>query len=307
MNEPMTIYHVLYNPLAGNLRGMLPPLLAELEQAGCSAVAHDITTITDYPSFLASLTPTDTLILNGGDGTINRFVNDTEGLTVPCPLLYAPGGTGNDFLRDVGRAGQAEPFPLTPYVADLPYVEVKGKRYRFLNNVGFGIDGYCCEVGDAQRAANPGKTVNYTAIAIKGLLFHFKPTNATVIVDGQTYTYRKVWLAPTMKGRYYGGGMIATPDQDRAAPDGRLSVMVFHDSSSLKTLMIFPSIFKGEHIKSTRYVTVHTGYDIRVIFDSPRTVQIDGETIVGVTEYRAYAAHLAPETAEGGLAAEATV
>ncbi len=310
MNETATIYHVLYNPLAGNLQGKLPPLLAELEQAGHSAVAHDITAVTDYASFLDTLTPEDTLILSGGDGTINRFINDTEGLTIPCPLLYVPRGTGNDFLRDVDRAGRTEPFPLTPYVTDLPYVEVKGKRCRFLNNVGFGIDGYCCEVGDAQKAARTGKgdkPVNYTAIAIKGLLFHFKPTNATVIVDGQTYTYKKVWLAPTMKGRYYGGGMIATPDQDRNAPDGKLSVMVFHDSSSLKTLMIFPSIFKGEHIKSTRYVTVHTGYDIRVIFDSPRAVQIDGETVVGVTEYHAYAAHLAPRASEEEREAEATV
>jgi hypothetical protein len=37
-------------------------------------------------------------------------------------------------------------------------------------------------------------------------------------------------------------------------------------------------------------VTIHTGKEIRVSFDSPRAVQIDGETVTGVTEYRAYAA-----------------
>ena len=99
-----------------------------------------------------------------------------------------------------------------------------------------------------------------------------------------TKEYDKVWLAPTMHGRYYGGGMIATPDQRR---DGghTASVLVFHGSGKLKTLMIFPSIFKGEHIKRAKYVSVLTGKDIHVKFDRPTALQIDGETILGVSEY----------------------
>ena len=53
--------------------------------------------------------------------------------------------------------------------------------------------------------------------------------------------------------------------------------------------MIFPSIFKGEHIKQKKFVTVHTGYNINVKFDRPTALQIDGETILGVTEYKATA------------------
>ncbi len=54
-----------------------------------------------------------------------------------------------------------------------------------------------------------------TAIAIKGLLFHYRPTNAVITVDGVTHTYKKVWLVPTMNGRYYGGGMM--PPRTRTA------------------------------------------------------------------------------------------
>ena len=66
--------------------------------------------------------------------------------------------------------------------------------------------------------------------------------------------------------------------------------MVFHGSSKLKTLMIFPSIFKGEHVKNTKYVEVIKGHDITVKFDRPTPLQIDGETIHGVTEYNAVCA-----------------
>ena len=40
---------------------------------------------------------------------------------------------------------------MTQYLRDLPTVTVNGKHWRFLNGIGYGIDGYCCEVGDALR------------------------------------------------------------------------------------------------------------------------------------------------------------
>ena len=140
-----------------------------------------------------------------------------------------------------------------------------------------------------------GKVPNYTAIAIKGLLFKFKPRAATVIVDGVEKQYKKVWIAPTMFGRRYGGGMIPTPEQSRSAEAKKLSLMVFHDSSKLKTLMIFPSIFKGEHVKNKKYFETVKGHDITVSFEHPTALQIDGETVIGVTEYHVLSSKLARE------------
>ena len=133
----------------------------------------------------------------------------------------------------------------------------------------------------------PGKKVDYTAIAIKGLLFHYKARNARVTVDGKAYSYKNVWIAPTMLGRYYGGGMIPTPGQDRRDPEGKLSLMVFHGAGRLRTLCIFPGIFKGKHIKHKKQVAIHSGYEITVEFDRPTPLQIDGETIPNVTKYTA--------------------
>ena len=80
---------------------------------------------------------------------------------------------------------------------------------------------------------------------------------------------------------------MPTPAQDRLSEDGKMSLMVFHGSGKLKTLMVFPSIFKGEHVKKTKIVEVITGYDITVEFDRPTALQIDGETVTGVSSYRA--------------------
>ena len=176
---------------------------------------------------------------------------------------------------------------ITQHLKNLPSVEVNGKRYRFINGVGFGIDGYCCQVGDELKKT-PGKKVDYTAIAIKGLLFHFAARNTKVTVDGKEYAYEKVWIAPTMHGHYYGGGMIPTPEQDRSS--GALSLMLFHSAGRFRTLCVFPSIFKGTHVKHKNMVAVHTGHEITVEFDHPTPLQIDGETILDVTQYTARAA-----------------
>ena len=118
------------------------------------------------------------------------------------------------------------------------------------------------------------------------MLFHYRPVNATVTVDGKKYKYKRVWVAPTMKGRYYGGGMMPAPEQNRLDKNGQVSLMLMHSSGKLRTLMVFPSIFNGTHIQHTNMVTIHRGCDITVEFDRPAALQIDGETIPNVTSYR---------------------
>ena len=281
----MSKSYVFYNPLAGNGRCAeeVKTLEAKIKE---EIVMCDMTKSTTYEETLFSMTAEDKLILCGGDGTLNRFINLTEDIDIKADILYYPTGSGNDFAYDLGKKRGDEPFSIKEYLKDLPTVTVKNKSYRFLNGVGYGIDGYCCEEGDKIRATSD-KKVDYTAIAIKGLLFKYKPTAAKVTVDGVEHKYKKAWIVPTMNGRYYGGGMMPTPDQSRESADGKVSVMVFHDTGKLKTLMIFPSLFKGEHIKHKKYIDVFCGHEITVEFDSPRALQIDGETVLDVSSYTA--------------------
>lgn len=280
------VTEVLYNPLADNGNGL------ENTKRFCSSLGEcnytDIRGVTDLASYIAALDPDVRFVIAGGDGTLNKFVNmlgDFDPMAEDAKeIYYAPVGSGNDFAHDIGSSGESGLVKINKYLSGLPTVSVNGKTSRFLNGVGYGIDGYCCEIGDELRAQSK-KKINYAAIAIKGLLFHFKPRYATVTVDGVTKEYKKVWLAPTMNGRYYGGGMNVAPDQKRTDGDGSVSVVVMHGSGKLKTLAVFPSIFKGEHIAHKEMVDVITGHEVTVKFDMPTALQIDGETVCGVTEY----------------------
>lgn len=280
----MSLYHVLYNPLSGS--GSKEEKTEGLQSFRFDKPLkfYDITGV-DYHALASEIQPEDGIILCGGDGTLNRFINDTADIGFSNEILYYACGSGNDFCRDVEKMTGECPFPINKYLENLPLVTVKGKTYRFLDNVGFGIDGYCTLVGDKMRAQGK-KNINYAGIAIKGMLGGFHPVSAKVTVDGVTEEYKNVWLAPTMKGRYYGGGMMPTPAQRREDADGKVSLMVFHKRSKLKTLMVFPSIFQGEHVRHKDMIAIRAGHEIEVVFDRPCPLQIDGETIPDVTTYR---------------------
>ncbi len=279
----MSKFYVLFNPKSGNNTGKEKAAKIKEFTGDAEVEFIDITKITDYAEVFSKVGGDDSLVICGGDGTLNRFVNLTDGMERPKNLLFFAAGTGNDFMNDLEKDPNGAPFDVTKYIEKLPTVTVKGKTCKFINGIGFGIDGYCCEVGDKLRETST-KPVNYASIAIKGLLFHFKPKTATVTVDGVTKTFRKVWIAPTMNGRFYGGGMNATPDQDRLNNE-TVTTMLMYGKGRIRTLMVFPSIFKGEHVKHTNMVEVIKGKDVTVEFDSPCALQIDGETVLDVTSY----------------------
>ena len=261
----MSEKYILYNPCEGGPE--TEKAVKALQDANEGAVAINICRIISYKTFFNGLDPNDTVILCGGDGTLNRFVNDVNGMNIPNKLYYYPTGTGNDFARDVGQKPFSDPTVcLNPYFERLPRVSVKGKSELFLNNVGFGIDGYCCEVGEKLREENKKrkkpKPVNYTKIAITGLLF-----------------------ASVMNGRCYGGGMMPTPEQYRLREDGKVSILIFHDVGKLRGLMIFPSIFSGKHLRYTNQMTILEGKTIQVKYNEPAPLQIDGEVVPEVMEY----------------------
>ena len=276
------MHYILYNPLAGN--GATGERTKALAERYSDTVLVDMTKVESFAELLSKISDEDVFIIAGGDGTLNRFINETEELKLPKDVFYYATGTGNDFLRDIDALGKDEPISIKKYIENLPTVTVNGKTHKFLNGVGYGIDGYCCEEGDRLRALSD-KPVDYTSIAIKGLLFHYHPTKATVTVDGVAHTYKKVWIAPTMNGRFYGGGMMPTPEQNRLSDSHEVSVMIWHGSGKLRTLMNFPKIFKGEHTSKKKMIEIYSAHDVKVEFDRPTALQIDGETVLGVKEY----------------------
>ena len=210
---------------------------------------------------------------------------ENKNLNVKNEMYYVKSGSGNDFYRDnKDYCNELGMIPLNQFMKNLPIVHVNGISRRFLNGIGYGLDGEACRIGEEMRMTTT-KKINYSNIAIKQLLGGYKLNHATITVDGEVHEFDHVWLAPTMKGRYYGGGLMVTPNQNRFDPENRVSVCCIYKKNRLVTLLRFPSLNKGEHIKMKDWCSTFVGKNIEVKFAKPCALQIDGEVVKDVTFY----------------------
>ena len=273
--------YILFNPLAGNGSCKQKIETLVIDKSGDN-VYYDVTSDGSYEKLLSRLEKEDKIIICGGDGTLNRFINGIDGMGIDNDILYFAAGSGNDFLNDIGEKPSKKPIRINEYIKDLPLLYANGKTYRFINGIGFGLDGYACAECNRLRKIK-GKNVSYAAVALKGLLGAYTPVNATVNVDGKEYTYKKVWMASCMKGRFFGGGLKIAPYQLRN--EDEVTSIIVHNLSRFRILTVFPSLFKGTHVKYTQYIDMKKCSEVTVRFDRPVELQIDGETVSKVTEY----------------------
>lgn len=276
--------YLLYNPLANNGQGEKAKEEAKLFLIEKYKNLNEINVLElNSKEFVSNLVADDIVIIVGGDGTLNHVANAVANQELAAKLYLYKAGTGNDFLRDLKVEERLT--LLNPYLRNLPKVKINGKESYFINGIGFGIDGMVCEVADDLKSK--GKTnINYTAISIKLLLGRYKCPNARVIVDGEEISLKRVWIASAMNGKYYGGGMMVAPYQDRLSDT--LSCVVMHKASRIKILFLFLKIFKGQHILKKKYCFHKAAKHIEVTFDKPTALQIDGETVRNVTSYEVW-------------------
>ncbi len=273
--------YILYNPKAGKGTGEAEGKKLE-SYDGREAVFKDITKNKNYAEIFNGIESDAIVVVAGGDGTLSRFADSIAQLDVKNDIYYYATGSGNDFLKDLGYVKGEKPFPINEYIFSLPVIDTEGEASTFVNGVGGGLDAYACVEGN--KAHMKGKQGNYVLSAIKGILYDYKPMNACVRVDGKDYTFKNVWFASVMKGRFFGGGIMLAPNQDRKS--GKLSLVVVHNVGRLRILPIIPGAFSGKHIKYTKFVTVIEGNDFSVKFDKTVPLQIDGETKHKVSGYK---------------------
>lgn len=264
--------YYIYNRLATNKK---PRIEAGAKLVGAIGL--------DYKKFFSELSPEDDVVIIGGDMSINHFIRKIQGYKVTNNVYVRAFGYGSDFVNDVGGR-LTDDILLNPYINDLPTARIKNHHRPFINGIGFGLDGYCCATGDYVKAKNPSASINYTAIALKGLIYKFKPVHASVEVDGQKYEFDNVYLAAAMKGRYFGGGMKIAPNQNRADLD-HLTVIIYTAKTRLKALLSFSKVFDGTHINNKEMVKVFTGKKVYMKFSRIGDAQIDGDTVKNVDEY----------------------
>ncbi len=279
---------IYFNALAdnGNILSSLTPIKEKLEKKWGTPIETKSSNDLNWSEEIATFSKEDKILLAGGDGTLNYFINACDPSHLEASIYLLPLGTGNDFLNDQKEKEDEDGLvSLNDCLSSLPYIEVNGLKRRFINGIGYGIDGDCCVVAEQMKKEGK-KEIDYSKITISLLFNGFKPRNAKVKVDGKEYNFKKVYLASSMLGQYYGGGMRIAPAQDRHS--GLLSFVTIYGRGKIGTLMMFPKIFSGKHVNDKKHAFTATGKEIEVSFDKPCGLQIDGEVVENVLTYKVH-------------------
>ena len=106
---------ILYNPHANN-NDVTAALDGAMAYASApDTVVKDLTTV-DVRAEICALSENDRVLLCGGDGTLMRVANALDGAAYTAQIYLWKSGTGNDFLRDLGKNEETEPVLLNPYL-----------------------------------------------------------------------------------------------------------------------------------------------------------------------------------------------
>lgn len=227
----------------------------------------------------------DTLLVIGGDGTVNEVVSGIEHLA-SVTLGYIPTGSGNDFARGLG-------IPRDPEAALERILKGKGireidvgniclgeKRRRFVISAGIGFDAAICHQALSSRLKDTlnrlrlGK-LTYACIALRQLASFETCTLYAAPRNGERQRFEKTYFAAVMNLPYEGGGLKFAPDA--VLDDGYLDVMIACGLPKWKVLCVLPFAFFGKH---TLFPEVHMirCSAITLEADPGMAVHMDGES-----------------------------
>lgn len=269
-------HFVIVNPIAGHGRAgkLFPAIRAELTRRGVSFDFHYTNEPMEAPEVAKMVIEHGftSIVVMGGDGTINEVVNGMAEIASDLPLAVIPAGSGNDFARMNG-------IPLDPIAAidlllnghprpvDLGCVN---DERCFVNGLGIGIDAQVAR--DVMRSKRSQGTKAYLRSAIREVLrFHAFP----ISLADESWSYSASCISLGIaNGKYVGGGFKMAPKA--CIDDGQLDVCVIADMNRAKRFVALPQARKGTHL-ALRQVTYRQTGKITVSSTAKLVAHIDGE------------------------------
>jgi diacylglycerol kinase (ATP) len=213
----------------------------------------------------------DTVIIGGGDGTLNAAIAGLIDTQIPLGLL--PLGTANDLARtlqipvELPQACQIIATG-TPQPIDIGWVN--GQHFFNVASLGLSVKitrQLTKEV--KQRWGIFAYAVTAFKVLSKSRLFHAEIR----LADGQTHRVKTIQIA-VGNGRFYGGGMAVA--HDAAIDDERLDLYSLGLQHWWQILALFPLLHRGHHA-STPWSESWAGQEFYVQTRRPRSINTDGE------------------------------
>lgn len=228
-----------------------------------------------------------TLVVLGGDGTINEVINGIAQLE-KITLGYIPIGSSNDFARGLGLptdTKQALDNILNP--SHYSYINIgvlayDDTRRRFAVSSGIGFDAGVCHEASVSRIKfilnrlRLGK-LTYVGIALRQILT-LTPAKMSILLDDvRKLTFDRTYFTAAMNLMYEGGGFKFCPNAGFG--DDYLDIIVAANLPKLKILTLLPTAYKGWHTRF-RGIYIYRCRKIDITSSVSLPVHTDGEPVL---------------------------
>lgn len=257
---------ILHNPLSKNRKSKrATKKLVDFHKAqNIPFRLKSVLKVDDLNEYFTHQKKIEQVILIGGDGTINGFVNRIyDYLPLPFPVHLHPGGSGNDFLRTLKKERPVE----------VPVMKViyNGNTQYFMNGTGMGMDALIGMKVDQ----SPNKSQSQYFFATVSTFFTYQPSVLSCELDGEKKIFERAFFITANNGQYFGGGMQIAPKA--TLTDTSLDVVLAHGTNKLKLFWLFLKIYRGTHIRYTKNVFAQKVKHIKAFFPQGEVNQCDGE------------------------------
>ncbi|MEA3447589.1 MAG: diacylglycerol kinase family protein [Bacteroidota bacterium] len=231
-----------------------------------------------------------TIIVVGGDGTLNEVVNGIFHQNIVPPeqvnLGIIPVGTGNDWARYYKLPRNYNKALNRIFKHKTHFQDVGRVRYTyegkenisyFVNIAGFGFDAEVVNRTNVIQERGNRAAITYLYSLLR-CLFSYKAEELNLIINDK-HIRQKVFSISIGNGKYSGGGMRQTPHA--VINDGLLDVTVYDDMSVWKIVVNLPKLYNGR-VKKLNTVSSYRSSKLAIFNENkPLFAEIDGELIKG--------------------------
>ncbi|GAA5417202.1 putative lipid kinase BmrU [Paraliobacillus ryukyuensis] len=254
---------VILNPLAGNgkLNNIKDQVERILEDTFSEVTIYQTTDAGDGATYVKQVAnQVDLIVAAGGDGTIHEVINALAPLPARPAFAIIPGGTSNDFSREIGMLQQ--PLKAAQQITNkkTKWIDVgQSNDHYFLNFWGIGLITQVSETVDNNSKQNMGRLAYYLrTIQTLGKRRSFH-------IDLSTPDYEitdDAVMVIVGNGSYTGGIRAFFPEAN--IEDGLLDVLIIKEAS----LQAFWSMLQSR-------VGIEDGYPEGIIALQASEIRID--------------------------------